>query len=482
MRWMVSVLTGLVCVALTAASMAEPQRRHVLFIAVDDLRPELGCYGAAHIHSPNIDRLAAEEVRFDRAYTPMAICMSARVGLMSGYGPLTGRMYNRGPMSEHVPDALSMNQHFMNQGYETVTIGKIYHHASDEATGWTRNFRSIEGGWGQRGYVEEASLAVEIPRAEQGLKGPPFESADVGDDGYPTGAFAQRAIEELRGIGDKPLFLALGFRKPHLPFNAPQKYWDLYDPEEIELSVYPSEPINAPSEATSRWGELRTYAGIPTEGPVNEEMARQLIHGYYACISYVDAQIGRVLDEVDRLGLRDEIVVVLWSDHGWKLGDYDMWCKYTNYEIDMRIPLIFRSPGMAAAGRTTDALVDLQDLYPTLCALAGIETPGHVEGESLVPLLDDAEAEWRRAVYGIWARRSADKERGFIGYTMRTERYRYTEWRRTHGDALLSRELYDHVAGPLVSENVVDAPEHAAMMSELAVMLRGGHGKDWALE
>jgi iduronate 2-sulfatase len=292
--------------------------------------------------------------------------------------------------------------------------------------------------------------------------------------GYQTGAFAQQAIKELQGIGDNPLFLALGFRKPHLPFNAPKKYWDLYDPAEIKLA-----PLNAPPEYSaveghSNWGELRNYHGIPDEGPISEETSRKLIHGYYACVSYVDAQIGLVLAELDRLGLRENTVVVLWADHGWKLGDYGMWCKHTNYEIDTRVPLMVRVPGMKEAGRKTDALVELVDLYPTLCELARIDKPAHLEGHSFVPLLNDSQQPWKKAAFSIWAERSADEKNGFIGYSMRHGKYRYTEWRNTHTDALVSRELYDHGEGSLAAINLVDHPEYKNMVQKMGKILKAG--------
>jgi len=473
----------LALISLTAAvcHAATPERPHVLFIAIDDLRPELGCYGASHVHSPNIDRFASEALLFNRAYTPMAVCMPARASLMSGYRPLTGKMYGRKAMVDHVPDALSLNQHFMNEGYETVTIGKIYHHDKDEAAGWTRRYRNIRGNWGPRGYVEETSLELERANKPSGRKGPTFENADVPDDGYQTAAFADKAIEELRNITNKPLFLALGFRKPHLPFNAPQTYWDLYDRDQIARTAFPDPPDGAAREGLSNWGELRSYHDMPSEGPLPEESALDLIHGYYACISYVDAQLGRVLAEVDRLGLRDNTVVVLWSDHGWKLGDYGMWCKHTNYEIDTRVPLIIRAPGMTEIGTKTDALVDLVDIYPTLCELSGISSPPHLDGLSFAPLLTHAQQPWKPAAFSIWAGTSAREGKGNIGYSMRYGDYRYTEWRRTRNDELVSRELYDQSRGTMVRKNLIDEPDRAALVSECAEVLRDGHRKTWSL-
>lgn len=470
----------IMAILLMSALAAQGRSPNVLFIAVDDLRPELGCYGAEQIKSPHIDKLANEGLLFERAYCQMAICMASRASIMSGYYPTKNKMYQRGPMFDYVPDVLSLNRHFQNNGYETVNIGKVYHHVSDDSKGWTRNFRDIKGPWGLRGYIKKSSLDLQEIGKEKGHRGPPFENADVDDDGYQTAAYAQQAIKELRNIGDKPLFLALGFRKPHLPFNAPKKYWDMYDHNAIRPTAFPEPPKNSAKEGYTNWGELRKYYGIPKKGPLSEEMTRNLIHAYYACVSYVDVQIGRVLDELDRLGLRENTIVVLWADHGWKLGDYGMWCKHTDYEIDTRVPLLIRVPSMKESGKRSNALVELVDLYPTLCDLAGIEKPAHLEGRSFAPLLDHADQPWKPAAFSIWVGNwDYSKSSGPIGYSMRFGNYRYTEWRDTVTSGFLSRELYDQSKGSLVSANEVDNPEKEALVGRLSGILnewRMAHG------
>jgi len=465
-----ALLSSTACAGTSAQQASAPARAvskkpNVLFIAVDDLRPELGCYGAEHIQSPRIDQLAGEGLLFERAYSQMAVCMPSRASLMSGYYPTHNNMFQRKAMFDHVPDVVSLNQHFMNNGYETVNIGKIYHHASDDSTGWTRDFRHIDGPWDEKGYREKKT---------PGRYGLPYEHAEVDDSGYETAALADQAIEQFRTAGDKPLFVALGFRKPHLPFNAPQKYWDLYDPEEITKSRFPQPPQNAAKEGYADWAELRNYLGIPKEGPVtDEEMILNLIHGYRACVSYVDAQIGRVLDEIDRLGLRENTIVILWADHGWKLGDYNMWCKHSNYEIDTRVPMLVRTPGMAAVGERSFAPVGLIDMYPTLCDLAGLEKPPHLQGQSFAPLLDAPDMPWNEAAFTIWVRKpNAVSLSGAIGYSMRSGNYRYTEWRDLNTDELVARELYDHSQGSsLVSANEADYPENEALLARLSAML-----------
>ena len=368
-----------VLAAPTRRALGEPGTRpNVLFIAVDDLRPRLGCYGQKHILSPNIDRLAGEGLVFERTYCQQAICMASRASLLSGYRPDKGGIYGCGPLYEHVPDALSLNKHFMANGYETITIGKIYHHRSDENQGWSREAFHPEGKWVGRGYLTPEAVACvekynrEHPSAKRQGLGPAFECADVADGEYSDGMAAEHAIRELNRLKDTRFFLAVGFKKPHLPFSAPKRYWDLYDENDIDLADNPFAPKEMPAKAGTSWGELRGYIGMPKKGPVPDDLARKLIHGYYACVSYTDALIGRVLDELDRLGLRENTIVVLWGDHGWKLGEHGMWCKHTNFELDTHVPLLISAPGMKARGGRTRALTEFVDIYPTLCDLAGV--------------------------------------------------------------------------------------------------------------
>jgi arylsulfatase A-like enzyme len=257
--------------------------------------------------------------------------------------------------------------------------------------------------------------------------------------------------------------------KPHLPFNAPKRYWDLYDPQKIPLAPERSAPKGAPRPARTGWNELRGYHGMPRSGPMPADTERELIHGYAACVSYVDAMIGRVLDELKRLGLEDDTIVVLWGDHGFKLGDLGMWCKHTNFERDTRVPLIVRAPGMKARGKSTDALTELVDLYPTLCELAGIDLPAHLQGTSFVPLLEDPSRSWKSAAFSQFPRGEV------MGYTMRTRHNRYTEWRKLKGGEVVDRELYDHREDPEESKNLAKDSKFAARIDELSGQLRAGH-------
>lgn len=458
--------TLILAVLAASVPLAAPGRPNVLFIAVDDLRPQLGCYGDRVVKSPNIDRLAAGGVLFERAYCQQAICMSSRASLLSGYRPDRGRIYENGPLYKHVPDAWSLNRHFQSQGYETVTIGKIYHHASDEQIGWSVPAIHPKGSWTGWGYLTaEAQRLVKEGRTG---RGPPCESADVADAAYPDGAALAAALEQLERLqrSKRPFFLAVGFLKPHLPFNAPKRYWDLYPSESIRLADQTRPPKNAPDCAVTNWDELRKYHGVPKKGPLAPELARQLIHGYYACVSYTDALVGRLLDRLRSLGLEGNTVVVLWGDNGWKLGEYGLWSKHTNFELDTHVPLVIRAPGRAPA--RTRALVEFVDIYPTLCELCGLSLPKHLEGTSLVPLLAQPDRAWKRAAFSQYPRP------GLMGYCVRTDRYRYTEWRKTAGDEVFARELYDFQSNPQPIANLAGDPQHATAVAEMAGILRAG--------
>lgn len=467
---------------------------NVLFIAVDDLRPQLGCYGHPEIRSPNIDRLASEGFRFDRAYCQQALCAPSRTSLLTGLRPDTTRVYDLStPLKQALPGVVSLPRHFKNHGYETVSLGKVYHHRGDDPAAWSRPDWRPEGDWAGawRAYRDPASVEI-IRRHDAELKaayeaalaagkkpkppvygvGPPFEAPNVPDEAYPDGLIARRAVEELRGLRDRPFFLAVGFLKPHLPFNAPKCYWDLYDPDEIQLPELDHWPERAPEIALTDWSELRAYAGIPQHGPVSRELARKLIHGYLACVSFTDAQIGKLLDELDRLGLRRKTIVILWGDHGWKLGEYGAWCKHTNFELDTNAPLLLSVPGERHAGKSTSALVEFVDIYPTLAELCDLPIPGHCEGVSLVPLLEDPGRPWKEAAFSQYPRDGGK----VMGYTLRTARWRYTEWIDRKSGRVVARELYDHAKGPVARGNLAGLKQWEPTVRELSRLLDRGRG------
>jgi len=453
-------------------------KMNVLFIAVDDLRPQLGCYGQKQIISPNMDRLAARGLLFERAYCQQAVCAPSRASILSGTRPDTTKIYDLNtPLRKAMPDILSLPEHFKNNGYESVSIGKIYHHPDDDRQGWSKKpYRAgtfPEGAWKGRGYLTPEAIAQveEYNKADPKMqgRGPAFEAADVPDNAYPDGCNTDHAIEELNRLKSKPFFMAMGFYKPHLPFNAPKKYWDMYKRQDIKLADNDFIPKNAPSYATTDWGELRSYYGIPKKGPCSDELARQLIHGYYACVSYTDAMVGRLLDELDRLELSDNTVIILWGDHGWKLGEHAGWCKHTNFELDTHVPMILSVPGAKTAGRHTIAFTEYVDVYPTLCEACGLAIPGHLEGLSMMPLVEDPDRPWKKAAFSQYPRGKV------MGYTMRTERFRYTEWQDRKTGEVMARELYDHEKDPQENINAVELPQYEEDIKQLARML----GRGW---
>lgn len=465
---------------------ANASRPNVLFIAVDDLRPELGCYGQSHIKSPNIDRLAAQGLRFDRAYCQQAVCAPTRASLLAGARPDTTRVWDlQTPLNTVRPDLVTMPQLFRQHGYETISLGKIYHHPTEDPKGWTSPPWQPKSDWsgGWLAYRDPHSVLIERQQAEiakaeaqagtatRQRRGPAYEMPDVADNAYPDGMVCDRAISELRRLRGKPFFLAVGFVKPHLPFNAPRKYWDLYDPADLRIPDRRDWPENMPALAGSAWGELRAYAGIPPQGPVDDLTMRMLIHGYYACVSYMDAQAGRLLDALDSLGLREDTAIVLWGDHGWKLGDYGAWCKHTNLEIDTRAPLILSVPGQRNRGVASNALVEFVDVYPTLAEVCGLPAPEHCEGLSMKPLTDNPARPWKAAAFSQYPRGN-----DVMGYSLRSGPYRYTEWIRRPDNAVIERELYDLTTGPVPSTNLAGQPSHAVTVRSLSTLLDRGRG------
>lgn len=486
-----------------AAFAADPRRKrppNVLFIAVDDLRPELGIYGAAHVKSPWIDALGRGGTVFTHAYCQSALCNPSRASVMTGLRPDTLRVWNlQTDFRKTKPNAVTVTQAFMASGYHAVSIGKIFHNVLPDPKSWSEPEMHLDGYpfdpdavyrsnddtvWIEHRKQQIVAAGNEKRHIDQlgqwYLKSSAAESPDVPDNGYYDGAQTDAAIEKLRRLrdGKEPFFFGVGYYRPHLPFNAPKKYWDLYDRASIPLSPNPFLPKNAPPMAANMNRELRGYrdftdAPKPHEGSLTEAQARLLRHGYFASVSYVDAQIGRLLDELRRLQIEDNTIVVLWGDHGWKLGDHNAWGKMTNYEIDTRVPLIIRAPG-SRGGQVCHRLVELVDIYPTLCELAGIARSRELEGTSLMPLLRNPRRPWKPAVFsqffrdGIWV--AADGVE-YMGYSIRTERHRYVEWFEWKTHKLAATELYDLQRDPLENVSVRDAD---ALQSHLAKKLHDG--------
>ncbi len=437
-------------------------RPNILFIPVDDLRPELRCYGREELVTPNIDRLAERGVVFSQAYCQVPVCGATRASLLTGVRPARDRFVDYMTWADHdLPGARTLPQHFMENGYISLANGKVFHHKPDTAERswssrpWHPNDDAFES-W--RNYILEENIKADASGTH---RGPPVERAEVPDDAYYDGQIAEHALRDLRMLSeqDRPFFLAVGFLKPHLPFNAPAKYWDFYDRENINPAENPYRPADAPGEAMHDWGELRQYAGIPREGPLSDERASELIHGYRAATSYTDAQVGRILDELDRLGLTENTVVVLWGDHGWQLGEHGLWCKHCNFKTSLNAPLIISVPGLEGE-KVSESLVEFVDIYPTLCELSGLTSPEHLDGDSLVPVINDTATVIKDATYS----------RYMSGDSVRSENYLYTEWTNDEG-GFVSRMLYDHEADPGENRNIAELPENNAVVSRLSKML-----------
>lgn len=453
------------------------QRLNVLFIAVDDLRPELKCYGNQEIHSPNINALAARGTLFERAYCQVAVCGASRASLMTGLRPQTTRCWNyKTPMREKNPDALSMPQHFKAQGYRTINIGKIYHaHNDDFPQGWSE--KPLRGGLGAQ-YVTPNGIAASNNarriQKETGVRtcGPSIENGgDVSDDAYNDGGVAKAAVARMKqfAASKEPFFLAVGFNKPHLPFNAPGKYWNLYDRSKIQIPSR-DKVINGLPYDGSSWGELKNYSDIAKDAKIlDDAKTRELIHGYRASVSYMDAQVGRLIKALDETGLAQNTVIVLWGDHGYYLGDYGEWCKHTTYEIAAHVPLLIAAPGLPKNKRTK-ALTELVDLFPTLCDLTGNPIPKNIHGLSLKPVLNNSAAKWKAGAFSQYFKnkRGAGK---VLGTSIRTDRYRYTEWRKKdHTGKLEDITLIDFQGNP--NENVAADPAHKEVIKKLSELAK----------
>ena len=492
------VALALVAGTPSAASPKPTMKPNILFIAVDDLRPELGCYGRDYIKSPNIDRLARSGMVFTHAYCQQAVCSPSRSSLMTGTRPDTTKVWD---LVTHfrtaLPDVVTLGQHFKQQGYFVQGMGKIYHGGYDDPLTWsvpwqtpkaikyalpenrTLDQRQYEGEPDGDAKTKSKKKAKTAASASSGpdTRGPAFEGADVPDNTLQDGKVAELAVSTLRDLSKKPepFFLAIGFIKPHLPFVAPKKYWDLYDPAKIQLAPNKFRPKDAPDYSILPGGELRNYHGIP-EGSIPDDLARRLKHGYYAAVSYMDAQMGKVLDELDRLDVRKNTIIILWGDHGWKLGEHDAWCKHSNCENDTNAPLIISVPGMKNAGGQTDALVEFVDIYPTLSELAGLPLPKHLEGTSFKPLLEDPKRPWKTAAFSQYPRNAGKAGGGaLMGYSMRTERYRFTVWVARHDHTKINAmELYDHQTDPQENTNLANLPANAALVERLVAQWRRG--------
>lgn len=467
-------LTILLSQFVTAAD-----KPNVLFICVDDLKPALGCYGDELARSPNIDALAARGMRFDAAYCNQAVCAPSRNALLTGLRPQTLGIYDLATNFRRArPDAVTLPQYFKQQGYRTEAIGKIFHvghgNHNDKRSWSVPHWRAkvidyaLAASRENEALTREEALFDNVPweQANKLPKGAAYEAADVADNAYGDGQVADEAILRIKsaaGKPDEPFWIAVGFAKPHLPFCAPRKYWDMYDRSDFSLPERNTPPDGAPEFAPTDWRELRNYLGVPNGGPLSDELVLTLIHGYYAAMSYMDAQLGRVIAALDDAGLGENTIIVFWGDHGWHLGDHGMWCKHTNYQQAARIPLLVVAPGVTQPKSSTTSLVESVDLYPTLCALAGLSAPQGLDGMDVSATLRDGAAPTKEAIFHVFPRGPR------LGVAVRTERYRLVSWAPQRGEGETIDELYDYQSAPGETKNLADS--QPAVVEQLKTLL-----------
>lgn len=444
------------------------ERPNVLLICVDDLKPALGCYGDPIAKSPNIDKLASRGLLFERATCNQAVCSPSRNSLLVGLRPQTLGIYDLATnFRKSAPDAVTLPQTFKSNGYTTEAMGKLFHVGQgnyDDAASWSVPHFTPKAAT----YLlkENQPLpAVKNPKDPSDFpRGAAIENADTDDGKYADGVVADEAIRRLKEKkADQPFFMAVGFIRPHLPFVAPKKYWDLYQRDQFKLAAVRVPPVGAPAYAPQFGGELRRYKEMPAKGDLADDTQRTLIHGYYAAMSYMDAQLGRVIDALDAAGLAKNTIIVLWGDHGWHLGDHGMWCKHTNYEQATRIPIILIAPGVSKAGTKTASQIETVDIYPTLCELAGLTPPKNLDGKSFVSVLKDPTTATRDHAIHVYPR----GER--MGRAIRDARYRLVEWKKP-GAAPESAEieLYDYKNDPEETKNLAkDLPDEVARLRKI---------------
>ena len=452
-KWFKYVL--IVTFIIEGSAQVEQPLKNVLFIMVDDLRPELNIYGQSHIKSPNIDALASEGVTFNRAYCNVPVCGASRASMLSGLRPTESRFlrYNAS-IQEAGPKTKNIVEYFNERGYQTISNNKITHLKNDIKT-WDEEWHPKDVTW--RNYQDPKNRALDRNKNPAAA----YERLDINDSVYFDAQTADKTIEDLKRLksDNSSFFLAVGFVKPHLPFTAPKKYWDLYDIDSIQLPTQSTFPKTAPLIAKHSWGELRHYKDIPNDGPITEHLAKTLIHAYFASVSFVDAQIGRVIDALDDLDLRDNTVVVLVGDHGWSLSEHGLWAKHSNFEVALQVPLIISAPHFPK-NKKTNSFAELVDLYPTLCDVTKGEKPSHLQGNSLTNSLLKPDMIYKSTALARWQK----------GETLIQDNLFYTEW--TLRSNQVKRMLFDHSIDPNETVNLAPLNRYSAKVEALSQKLK----------
>lgn len=466
------VWSGLM-VATSAYGNEQSEKNNILFIICDDLRPELGCYDLKQIKSPHIDSWAAQSVQFDRAYCNIAVSGASRASLLTGIRPTKNLLQNWDARADaDVPDAISLQEHFRNEGYTTIANGKIYHH-QNEASMKQWDYCMPPTPQTPMGYHSKENIALMNAQKEtgKGKRGYFYEYGDFPEEEYLDAQIATKSIDDMQKLKNsgQPFLLAVGFIRPHLPFIVPRKYWDLYDHSKINIpdNYILKEGNKIPEKALTGWSELRAYSGIPEKGALDEETAKMMIHGYYASVSFVDAQIGRVLDALKELGLDKNTTVILIGDHGWNLGEHGTWCKHSIMNTCLHSTMIIHSPETTTPYRSKE-IVEFVDLYPTMCEAAGIPEPAQLEGNSLLPLLKSPKAKSNGYAVSRWAN----------GFTYIEGNYFYTEWRDKE-DQIIDKMLFNHTTDQDENYNVAGEKKYQPVVEGMSRKLYESRGKNY---
>ena len=499
----------------TSALAQQTKKPNILFIAVDDMKPELGCYGNKLIKTPNMDRLAKMGTVFMSNYCQQAVCGPTRASVMTGTRPDVTKVWDlKTQMRVANPATLTLPEYLISQGYTTSAIGKIYHAAcadkKGDAPSWSVPYLKAKESDYANGLGEPAMKHYQSAKTKELIakqdksqnaeneatetpsgRGPSTECLDLPDNAYEDGVNALLAKTEIVDLfkAGNPFFMAVGFHKPHLPFVSPKKYWDLYNREDMPLAKFQEHSKDGPEIAYHNSNELRNYSDIPdfasfSDGDnhigIKPEKQKQLIHGYYSAISYIDAQVGILLNTLDSLGILENTIIVLWGDHGWHLGDHDLWNKHTNFENATRSPLIIVAPGFKPG--ETKSLTEHLDIFPTVCDLTGLKYPSGIEGKSLLPLMKNKQAkiiDYSVSQYPRKLKKDEIARKGYtngkiMGYTLRNDRYRFVIWMSDFTskqpykeDKVYAVELYDYVKDPLETVNVVNDEKYASVSKEM---------------
>lgn len=460
---------------------AQQPKPNVLFISIDDLRPTLGAYDDEIAVTPNIDQLAKSSVVFTRHYIQQPSCAPSRTSMLTGLRPDEVEVTNHNThFRDTKPEVVTLPELFKNEGYQSIGVGKIFHfrHGFQDPGSWSSEIYGSNRGVKRNDYA--------LPENQHGGKAAAVEKADVSDYAYPDGRYTDVAVDFLRRfeLSEEPFFMAVGFQKPHLPFAAPSKYWEMYNREDFYPVSSPGRPGNAPDIAFHQDNELRGYTDVPDSGPISVEQIKELRHGYYASVSFIDAQVGKLLETLEELDLRDNTIIVVWGDHGFHLGEQDIWGKSTNYELDAHSPFMVSVPGLTDNGTYSYAFVEAIDVYPTIVELAGIKPAGELSGRSVRPLLEVPDAEWKKAAFNQFPRPYGAAIGGrapvtHMGYAVRVNDWRYIGWYNVDTEVFEYSELYSMKESNIESVNVSGKAEYSNIESRLLKLLKQYKDKNY---